>query len=385
MAIADQTLFEQLEPIARLSAGRKKELASLCFIETVNKDIDPLRMNVARSAQALYLISGELELHFENENMVMQGGSEAAKQPFNNHANIKNAVAKTNIEVLRIDMDLLDIMMTWDQLSHAEIAPKPPQEKIAEKPKAASKVIPKITPEIIQEDNPSIADNIAPKTRTTGEWMSDTGVFSAFNLQKGVFSQLPTANVEEMFKRMTSVPVKAGQVMVKQGSAGDYYYLIQSGAAVVSRVVDANQPIVILAELQEGSAFGEEALVSDAKRNATVTMSADGELLRLNKKDFVELLKAPLITQISMADANAQVNAGAVWADVRLPSEYEHDHITGAINLPLDEIRKHARNLDPNKTYISYCQTGRRSSAAAFILVQSGFKAVVLKGGTRAG
>ncbi|NOT66665.1 MAG: hypothetical protein HOP06_11725 [Methylotenera sp.] len=56
-----------------------------------------------------------------------------------------------------------------------------------------------------------------------------------------------------------------------------------------------------------------------------------------------------------------------------------------AINLPLDEIRKHARNLDPNKTYISYCQTGRRSSAAAFILVQSGFKAVVLKGGTRAG
>jgi rhodanese-related sulfurtransferase len=186
-----------------------------------------------------------------------------------------------------------------------------------------------------------------------------------------------------MFKRMTSITVTAGQVIIQQGGEGDYYYLIQSGCAQVTRIVDSSQPALILAELNEGSAFGEEALVSDNKRNATVTMKTNGELLRLNKKDFVELLKAPIINQVSMSEAKGRVNDGAVWADVRLPSEYKYDHIDGAINLPLNEIRQLANNLDKSKEYILYCQTGRRSSAAAFVLAQSGIRALVLVGGTR--
>jgi rhodanese-related sulfurtransferase len=187
-----------------------------------------------------------------------------------------------------------------------------------------------------------------------------------------------------MFKRMTSFTVTAGQVLIQQGGEGDYYYLIQKGVAEVSRVVDANQPATILAELKEGSGFGEEALVSDIKRNATVVMKTDGELLRLNKKDFIEILKAPLINQINMEEAQKKIAVGAVWLDVRLPSEYKHGHIKGAINLPLSEIRHFSSNLDKSKEYILYCQTGRRSSAAAFVLAQSGVKALVLLGGTRA-
>lgn len=363
MAISDQSLLEQLEPIARLSAGRKKELAAICFIETVNKDIDPLRMNVTKAAQVLYLIKGDLGLRYDDENKsILRGGTDPAKHPINSNAKIKDTIALTDIEILRIDMDLLDIMMTWDQLSNNEHLPKTAQEKKAAKLESINK---------------------SKLARSAGDWMNDTGVFSAFNLQVGVFSQLPAANVEEMFKRMESISVSAGQVMIQQGSEGDYYYLIQSGSAVVSRVVDANQPAVILAELSEGSSFGEEALVSDNKRNATVTMNTDGELLRLNKQDFIELLKAPLITQISMSDAQAKVTAGAIWADVRLPSEYKYDHIAGAINLPLNEIRNLAIGLDKSKSYVLYCQTGRRSSAAAFVLAQSGIKAVVLSGGTR--
>jgi CRP-like cAMP-binding protein len=47
---------------------------------------------------------------------------------------------------------------------------------------------------------------------------------------------------------------------------------------------------VQLAELKEGDAFGEEALVADTVRNATVVMKTDGMLLRLSKQDFNELL-----------------------------------------------------------------------------------------------
>jgi rhodanese-related sulfurtransferase len=103
----------------------------------------------------------------------------------------------------------------------------------------------------------------------------------------------------------------------------------------------------------------------------------------LNKKDFVELLKAPLITQINRAEAERKVAEGAVWADVRMASEYNYDHLAGAVSLPLSDIRQLMQGLDSSKVYVLYCQTGRRSSAAAFIMGQRGFDVVVLAGGTR--
>lgn len=359
MAVTDKSLLDQLEPISRLSAGRKQELAELCFVEKVNKDIDPMRMNITKAAQVMYLLKGDLGLRYHDENKaILRGGTDAAKHPVNAHNTLKDTIALTDIDIMRIDMDLLDIMMTWDQLSgNGNLA-----QKDESKTAAAKKI---------------------KLGRSAGDWMTDTGVFSAFNLQSGVFSRLPAANIEEMFKRMSSIAVTAGQVIIQQGGEGDYYYLIESGSAEVTRVIDASQPPVVLAELNEGSSFGEEALVSDNKRNATITMKTDGELLRLNKKDFVELLKAPLISQVSMSEAEAKVTAGAVWADTRLPSEYKYDHIDGAINLPLNEIRQLVNTLDKAKEYVLYCQTGRRSSAAAFVLAELGFKATVLSGGTR--
>ncbi|HYN53958.1 MAG TPA: cyclic nucleotide-binding domain-containing protein [Methylotenera sp.] len=348
-------IFNQLEPIARLSISRKQELASLCFIEKINKDIDPLRMNVHVAAQALYLVKGDLTLHYEDgSNAVLHAGTDAANHPIHTHGKIKDTIALSNIEIMRIDMDLLDIMLTWDELSGKNLTQA-------------------------TDAKTSKTTNI----RSTGDWMNNTGVFSAFKLQSGVFCRLPAINVVEMFKRMTSIAVTAEQVIIQQGGTGDYYYLIQNGSATVTRIIDVSQPAVILAELDEGNAFGEEALVSDNKRNATVTMNTDGELLRLNKQDFIALLKAPLITQISRAEAEAKVTAGAIWVDARLPSEYQYDHIEGAINLPLNEIRQLTKGLEKGKEYILYCQTGRRSSAAAFILAELGLKINVLERGTR--
>jgi rhodanese-related sulfurtransferase len=355
MSSPDISQLMKLAPVAVLSAGRLKELANLCFIETVSKDLDPLRMNVTKAAQALYLLKGDLGLRFaDGSKKILRGGTDAASHPVDNgKIQLQDTIAITDIEILRIDADLLDIMMTWDQLSGTE---------------------------------PSAQKSPASETslkRVASDWMQDTSAFSASKLQSGVFSRLPSANIEEMFKRMTPVQVKAGQVIIAQGAEGDYYYLIEQGVAVVSRVADTNQPPAILAELNEGDAFGEEALVSDNKRNATITMKTDGILLRLNKTDFVELLKAPLISQVDMAQAKQLVSEGAVWVDVRFPSEYAFDHLPDAINCPLNEMRQFSAGLDKNKKYVVYCQTGRRSSAAAFILIEHGLQVFVLSGGTR--
>lgn len=357
MSNLNPTILAQLEPIAALSPGRLQELAGLCFVEKVSKDIDPLRMNVVKSAQAMYLLSGDLGLRYsDGTKKILRGGTDAAKHAIDTaRVTLEGTVALTDIEIVRIDLDLLDIMMTWDQLSGYESS-------------GAS---------VVRETRAT------PQPRGAGQWMAETSVFSAGKLQSGVFSRLPPANIEEMFKRMLPMEVSAGQVVITQGAEGDYYYLIESGTAAVTRVVDASEPPVKLAELKEGDAFGEEALVSDNKRNATITMVTDGKLLRLNKTDFVELLKAPLISQVDMNEAKKLVSEGAIWLDVRFPSEYKFDHLEGAVNAPLNEIRNLIPSMDTAKQYVVYCQTGRRSSAAAFILAQYGLKSAVLSGGTR--
>jgi rhodanese-related sulfurtransferase len=176
--------------------------------------------------------------------------------------------------------------------------------------------------------------------------------------------------------------VKRGETIIRQGDDGDFFYLIERGRCKVNRLV-AGVPIE-LAELTEGDAFGEEALVADAQRNATVTMKTDGVLLRLAKSDFVTLLREPLLQRLSPDEAQKRVANGAAWIDVRFPAEFQQDGLPQAQNIPLNNIRLASQALDSEKEYIVYCQTGRRSSAAAFLLSQRGIRASLLDGGLKA-
>lgn len=114
----DKSLLDFLEPVAKLSSDRKLELAEVCYTEQVGKGIDPLRMNVTNAPQLVYLVRGDLGLRFnDDKKLVLRGGSPAARHPINNGCDIKKIIALTDIEILRVDKDLLDIMITWDQLS----------------------------------------------------------------------------------------------------------------------------------------------------------------------------------------------------------------------------------------------------------------------------
>ena len=73
--------------------------------------------------------------------------------------------------------------------------------------------------------------------------------------------------------------------------------------------------------------------------------------------------------------------------DVRRPAEYQSGHVPGAITAPLSSLRETAATLDlnPAKTTAVICAGGYRSSAAASILKQHGFKRLLnVTGGTGA-
>ena len=200
-------------------------------------------------------------------------------------------------------------------------------------------------------------------------------------LSSELFARIPPANIQGVFNHLESIETKAEQVIIKQGESGDYYYIVRSGKCAVTREVEPAAAPVLLASLGPGDSFGEEALLSNAKRNATITMVGDGELMRLTKEDFRQLITAPLVNTLNAVEATEIVNNGAAWVDVRLREEHANNGIPESINLPLQNLRENVQQLNKEIPYVTYSDSAGRSRARAFLLNELGFTAYVLEGG----
>lgn len=199
--------------------------------------------------------------------------------------------------------------------------------------------------------------------------------------QSDLFKDLPPEDLEQVFSRMETVKVKTGETIIREGEEGDYYYLLASGTATVARRVGANTEPQVVAELSEPTGFGEEALISKAKRNATITTTSAGVVMRLSKDAFDEYVKEPMVTWFGAKEAQEKVANGARWIDVREGDTDKHLH--GALTIPLNHIRERSDELDTNTLYICYCENGRQSSTSAFLLRQRGINVGVLRGGVQ--
>lgn len=199
--------------------------------------------------------------------------------------------------------------------------------------------------------------------------------------QSDLFKDLPVENIEEMLRQMETVAVSGGDAIIKQGDEGDYYYLLVEGLAEVRRKGDEDAEAKVVAELDEPKGFGEEALISNAKRNATIMMKTDGVVMRFSKDAFSDYVKEPILDWYSAAQAQKEIGAGAKWLDLR-DEEAAQQHLPGAIEIPIDDVREQAaEKLEKEKLYICYCDNGRISSSGAFVLKQMGYNAGVLRGG----
>ena len=321
-----------LAPLAGLSRDRLAELADIAVVERAPRGSDPLRGREA--GRSLFLLQGELLLAFEGGGgvLIVGGTGEGCHAVNRRREPVVRSKAITDVDLLALDDDMLDTLATWDQA-------------------------------------------------VRGDARFVSGAFALSSLKSGALAQLPVAHIEELLKRFEHLPIKRGEVVIQEGEEGDYYYLVGSGRLQVERLVGGAK--VVLAELKSGDTFGEEALVSEAKRNATVTALTDGELLRVKRADFNELLREPLLRRLSFREAVQKVGAGALWLDVRYPSEYQYDKLPGAINVPLAEVRNMFSVLDRSREYVVYCQSGRRSAAAAFLFAQRGFRVWLLEGGLK--
>lgn len=80
---------------------------------------------------------------------------------------------------------------------------------------------------------------------------------------------------------------------------------------------------------------------------------------------------------------NVPRDGRAILLDVRTEEEYREGHISGFVNIPVDELRERLGELDRNKPVYAICQSGLRSYIACRILEGSGFTCYNFSGGFR--
>jgi len=341
-AVVDTALFKNYVPLNALRPESQNDLAKKSAVATARAGEQLFKIGDAATT-AIFVLQGEVHLEDSSGKALsrVRAGEPASFHRLAHQSPRKvGARCATEVRYLSVDAGLLDVMLTWDQTGSFEVS------------------------ELGDADSGSAGD----------DWMTKL-------LQMRTFQLVPPSNLQAMFMRMQEVKVEPGNVIVKQGDDGDFFYVIMTGRCMVTRE-QPNQKAVRLAELEGGSCFGEEALISDTKRNATVTALTRGTLMRLSKDDFRKLLNDPLSRRISYAEGKALVDEGkARWLDVRLPSEAQNNPLPGAVNLPLYMLRMKLAALDTSTKWIVGCDTGRRSSVAVFVLIQKGFDAYVLDKG----
>jgi len=342
--------IRQLIPINELPPEIQNEIIkNAVLIETAKKEL--VFNQGDRDGFSFYLLDGVLELEASGQvHNTITAGSDRARYPL---AQLQprqfSAKAKIPSVVLRLSRDMLDKLLVMHQ------------------GKAESDDGLSDTPGVVELDFIDGVDD-------DGDWMT-------VMLQSEIFSGMPTANIHKLFSLLEPVEYKAGSVVIKQGEPGHHYYIVQDGRCEVLRQSAPGGKDIRLAELRPGDSFGEEALITETVRNATVRMVTDGVVAQLSKDDFVTLIQKTTLKSISSEKAAELVAVGGKWLDVRFKNEHDQNTIEDSLHIPLNILRMQADKLDKDIHYVLFCDTGGRSSVGAFVLTDRGFSVNYLEGG----
>ncbi|WP_370978960.1 cyclic nucleotide-binding domain-containing protein [Agaribacterium sp. ZY112] len=350
----DKDLLSKFTPFDGLQDEYLLEALKQTQVEQVAKGQMLFKRGRAISAR-YFLLEGHVDLIDSQYNsMAVKSGTEQAQSMLNPESPTRCScvVKSVNAKVFSIDAETLDRLTAWSESAESAFEAEMSARNPVFDPTATGKF------DVIQVDE--VHENEA------GDWMSAL-------LKSPLFSRVPLTHVQDLFARFEDREVKAGDVIIKEGERGDYFYVIASGRAQVSN--HSNSVNVLL---KPGNHFGEEALLGATLRNASVTMLEDGDLKLLNADDFQALLSEPVLQYLD-EDSFARIEETAVLIDVKMPLEFRVSHRKGCVNVPLSRLRASMPKLYKEKPYVIPADAGSRSRIAAHLLCQEGFDAYILE------
>ena len=343
----ESSVAESLTPINQLAPGALRALCERATVQTYSAG-DTLFERGSRDQTTYFLLEGSLELKGHTDTVTLQASSPDAKQPLSNSQPRQHTVtAAEQARVAGIESNLLNNYLLLGGLqTHSNSGAEGFEVH-----------------EVEMEQDLELG------------WVEELLEFPGF-------SDLPLVNMVHLFSSFEPYPVKSGDVVIKQDDKNlDYYYIIRTGTFRVTRGRGGGNEDLVLANLKAGSTFGEDALISDNARSATVTASSDGMLMRLSRKDFDTILVGQRVQWVDFKDLKQRVADGAQLIDTRFESEYKSGTLRGAQNIPFYVLRLRMSQLTADKPYIVFCNDARQSAAAAFLMRQQGLDVSVVRDG----
>lgn len=338
----DGQAIRKLIPLATIPGPHFEALCAEISIESAKKNTLVFKRGET-NRDLFYLLSGEVSLQAEGmEIETIQAQSETARFALAHQIPRKiDAVACNDIRFLRLSTETLSYLSSLTY----------------------------------EEENSSMV--IIEPEENSDDWMTTL-------LRSPIFRNLPPANLQKILMSLEEVCFEKDEIIIRQGDAGDYYYLIKTGQCLLTRKPSAHAKDIKLALLRASDTFGEDSLLSDKPRNVTITALNKVHLLRLSKENFTNSIKEPSLKYVDLSEMREKVSHGSIVLDVRSTEEFNKSHLEESISTPFYSLRMQLKTFNRAHSVIVVCNDGKTSEAAAFLLLRNKFKAYILKGGMNA-
>lgn len=179
-------------------------------------------------------------------------------------------------------------------------------------------------------------------------------------LASSLMQRLRPSGWQRLLRVTEPLPVPAGDRLLVEGEPGDCCYVLTAGRAEVRKCGR------LLAELNPGDFFGEEALITGASRNASVIMVEPGTVRSLAAEPFKRLLLDAVVRLAEAPGRRRLLHIGTVPPP-------------GVHAFPVERVRELAPTLERGCKYA--VQGGRAAERAlvVFLLARQGLDAVALR------
>ena len=333
-------IIRQLIPLSTLSINQFEFLCTKITVEVAKASTFLFKKNDT-ATNLVYLIDGSITLQSSELKIeTIQSGTESSRFALAHQIPRKiDALTNTSVRFLRLNTGIIDTL----------------------------------PPNSFEKDNIYMVID-EPEDENDGDWMTTL-------LKSPIFRALPPANLQKIIMGLEEVSFEKGEIIVKQGDAGDFYYIIKKGHCLLSRRPSANAKEIKLAQLRTQDTFGEDSLISNEPRNVSITALTNISLLRLSKEKFNSLIKEPSLKYTPHSEIADKMDNGAILLDVRAPDEYKKHHLPNSINAPFFSLRMQLKTFDKRKEILVVCENGKTSEAATFLLLRHKFNATIVEGG----
>jgi len=155
-----------------------------------------------------------------------------------------------------------------------------------------------------------------------------------------ILSTIPESDRKKLAKKLEEKLFKSGEDLMRQGDVGTEFYIILKGNCKVIVNNDESKEVEI-AQLTDGDYCGEQALLKDAQRGATIRAVCDTKVLVLGQAAFKEITEK---NNIRFATRDAKRNA----ISAEMMDQYKNDQKTD------EEIAAERKGPAPSKETIDW-------------------------------